>query len=115
MLKKKMGTSNRGGGPSERGGLSGRSVPGGDRSDHNQSRSQVIKTACNDQFSFGEKSKSSETGSIRMNKIDDTIQDLNDRDRRMARRNCQTPRHDSSMPVGGLLLGLNWRKSDTDK
>ena len=95
MQRKKLGTSTQG------------------KSENNlsQSRSQIIKTECN-QFSFGERSSNEENGSINMNKIDDAIQDLNDRDRRLSLRNTYTPGPDTSKEAP---LNLKRQKSDMDQ
>ena len=81
------------------------------RSEHNLSQSRVAKTECN-QFSFGERSSRDDNGSVNMNKIDDAIQDLNDRDRRLSLRKTLTPGPDSSKEGH---LGLRRQKSDMDK
>ena len=47
-----------------------------------------------------------------MNKIDDAIQDLNDRDRRLSLRNTYTPGPDTSKEAP---LGLKRQRSDMDQ
>lgn len=83
------------------------------RSEHNQSQSQVVKTECNNQFSFGERSSNDENGSVNMNKLDDAIQDLNDKDRKINLRNSMTPGPHDSKEAGGLALRR--QKSDMDQ
>lgn len=70
--------------------------------------SNIIKTEKN-QFSFGERSSNDDKGSVNLNKIDDALQDLNDRDRRV------NLRHTIGSPSPGEQIGrLAVKKQNTD-
>lgn len=83
------------------------------RSENNMSQSNnIVKTDNNPQFSFGERSSRDENGSVNMNKIDDAIQDLNDKDRRLSLRGFHTPNRAHSAKEAAL--DLKKQKSDMD-